>query len=142
MKVLALGKVENGVLVLNNRKKLANDVKAFNGKNIILTIERKSKKRSNALNRYYWGVVIDISVNAFRNLGNAVTADQVHEIFKFKFLRTSIVNFDTGEVLEYTKSTSELSNTEFMDYFASIQQYMAETFDTYIPDPNELLEAA
>lgn len=142
MKVLALGKVENGVLVLNNRKKLANNVKAFNGKNIILTIERKSKKRSNALNRYYWGVVIDISVNAFRNLGNAVTADQVHEIFKFKFLRTSIVNFDTGEVLEYTKSTSELSNTEFMDYFASIQQYMAETFDTYIPDPNELLEAA
>lgn len=142
MKVIATGIVsQEGKLSLTAEKKFKNDLKAFAGKPVVLTLEKKSRKRSTRQNAYYWGVIIDISVQAFRNTGHAITPEQVHEIFKYKFLKTVIPNLETGEPLEYIKSTSELSTSDFMDYVAEIQQYMAETFDCYLPDPLEFIEA-
>jgi hypothetical protein len=45
---------KDGVINLP-RKMRAELATAFQGKEIVVTVERRRKKRSDALNRYYWG---------------------------------------------------------------------------------------
>jgi hypothetical protein len=113
---------------------------AFEGKAIEVIIRKKKKHRSTQQNRYYWGVVVELIKNYLQEVDPQViwTPEKVHELLKFKFLRCQKVNPDTAEIeFEYTRSTTDLSTSEFMDLIAQIQQWSAETFDLYIPDPNE-----
>lgn len=113
---------------------------AFEGKAIEVIIRKKKKHRSTQQNRYYWGVIVELIKNYLQEVDPQViwTPEKVHEIIKFKFLRCQKVNPDTAEIeFEYTRSTTDLSTSEFMDLIAQVQQWSAETFDLYIPDPNE-----
>ncbi len=56
------------------------------------------------------------------------------------FFRVEKVNEETGTVLEYTKSTTELSTVEFIEYMDQVQQWASEEFDVYLPDPGEQIE--
>jgi len=49
------------------------------------------------------------------------------------------VPFADGQYLERTKSTSELSTSEFNDFIAQVQQFAAEWLSVEVPDPNEQL---
>ena len=42
----------------NNAKKLNEAFKSFEGKDVIVTIEKRKSKRSEQQNKYYWGCVI------------------------------------------------------------------------------------
>lgn len=97
--------------------------------------ESPKQIRSNQLNRYYWKVVIGIMAGETGN-----TPDDLHEMFKYKFLREEkryIKILGGQEPLEKTPSTKTLSNAEFTDYYKKIQRWSAEECDIYIPDPNE-----
>ena len=85
--------------------------------------------RSNQMNRYYWGVVIKIFAG---ELG--WETDDAHEWFKEKFLR--LIKKLNNASMVYTKSTSKLTNVEFIEYIKNIQQFSAEQ-GIVIPDPNE-----
>lgn len=133
------GRVENGELTLPRRMR-KEILAAFEGKAIEVIIRKKKKHRSTQQNRYYWGVVVELIKNYLQEVDPQViwTPEKVHELLKFKFLRCQKVNPDTAEIeFEYTRSTTDLSTSEFMDLIAQIQQWSAETFDLYIPDPNE-----
>lgn len=133
------GRVENGELTLPRRMR-KEILSAFEGKAIEVIIRKKKKHRSTQQNRYYWGVIVELIKNYLQEVDPQViwTPEKVHEIIKFKFLRCQKVNSDTAEIeFEYTRSTTDLSTSEFMDLIAQIQQWSAETFDLYIPDPNE-----
>lgn len=133
------GRVENGELTLPRRMR-KEILAAFEGKAIEVIIRKKKKHRSTQQNRYYWGVIVELIKNYLQEVDPQViwTPEKVHEIIKFKFLRCQKVNPDTAEIeFEYTRSTTDLSTSEFMDLIAQVQQWSAETFDLYIPDPNE-----
>ena len=132
------GKVENGVLNVVHRKRMTEDIKQFEGKNVIITLTRKKKKRSNPQNKYYWGVVVPVVKQGLRDAGYPIMGiDKVHDYLKLEFLRDLLVNEDTGEVITVIKSTTELSTSEFMDFLAQVQQWATEFLNIYIPDPNE-----
>lgn len=133
------GRVENGELTLPRRMR-KEILAAFEGKAIEVIIRKKKKHRSTQQNRYYWGVIVELIKNYLQEVDPQViwTPEKVHDIIKFKFLRCQRVNQDTAEIeFEYTRSTTDLSTSEFMDLIAQIQQWSAETFGLYIPDPNE-----
>jgi aromatic ring-opening dioxygenase LigB subunit len=66
MKIEIESKVVNHKLE-KNRELLSEVIKNLEGKDIIITIEKKRKKRSNPQNAYYFGVVIPLMKQGFYN---------------------------------------------------------------------------
>lgn len=130
--------IESGEIT-KGRKSLANLFKGLTGR-FTVSIEKTKRKRSNNQNRYLWGCVYKFIQHGFEDLGNKESLETIHEFCKQRFLVKEIVHEETGEVLSFTKSTTELSTSEMMDYIAELQRFGAEYLNVVIPDPNTQAE--
>lgn len=142
-KVTGTGRVDdNGKMFLSNESIFKASLKTFAGKPIVITIEKQGRKRSLLQNNYYWGVVIPLVRDGLIHNGyNEVkTADDAHEVCRAMFLKKEIVSEDTGDIIISIRSSTSLSTTEAMGYYAAIQQWAAEFLNIQIPDPNEQLQ--
>lgn len=129
--------VENGNLK-RNRNSLIEAIKSFEGKQVVVTIEKAKKKRSNPQNAYYWGVLIGITIEAIKNeWGEIWNIEKTHEFLKNKFLYFERVNEVTGEILKTPKSTTENTTTDQENYHAEIRNFLKEWFNVDAPLPNE-----
>lgn len=142
MKLQYFATVKQGRLIIQNRKSFNFDIEALEGKQLVLTIEKKRKSRSLPQNRYYWAAVVPIIREGLIDAGwtreDVGTLEQVHEILKHKFCKvTEIVNTDTGEILSMPPTTTQLTTTDMMDYIDDIKRWAAEFLGIVIPDPNE-----
>lgn len=126
--------VKDGKMQRNTALQISNDVKHFEGKRIHITIEKLKSKRSTQQNKFYW-VLVTI-------LASEIGYDklEMHDLIKFKFLRTEKVFEKTGEIFEYLKSTTELNKTDFADFIGNLQRWSAETFNVILPDAGQQLE--
>ena len=86
------------------------------GEKVSIYISSRKPKRSEAQNRYYWGVYLPLIANETgeRDL------DRLHILFKGKFLTTGIV-YVLGEKVRITKSTASLSKNDFSEYIMAIE---------------------
>jgi hypothetical protein len=134
MKIEFTGYTKDGIVFFRNQKQVAKDILASGWSEFEVTIQKKSKHRSTQQNRWWWSCITILS----NHLG--YTKTEMHEICKYKFLKSEKVNEKTGEVLEYLKSTTELTTTEFNVLIESMIQWSAETFNCVLPYPNEQLE--
>lgn len=100
-------------------------------------------RRTDAQNRYYWGVL----VAAFRDYLNQqdyeiTRAEQVHELLKCKLLTVDVANPATGEIIgQRVRSTTELSVEEFTDYVERARAWLLDFFGIIVPDPEPVLTA-
>ena len=121
-----------------NRNLILNALESFEGQEVILTIQKAKKRRSNPQNSFYHGVVIPIMQQCLKDAGYLMTNESVHDMLKLRFLKESIlVNENTGEYIERIKSTTELTTTQFAEYILDIQKFAVEYFNVIIPDPNQ-----
>ena len=127
--------VENGILK-RNRNLLIDAIKSFEGKQVIVTIEKAKKKRSNPQNSFWHGVVIPIMQQALKDVGHLMTNEQTHELLKLRFLKETILVNESGEYIERVKSTTELTTTQFMELISDVQRFAVEYFNVIVPDPN------
>jgi hypothetical protein len=97
---------------------------------------KSARKRSSPQNRYYWGVVMTLAKQGFRDIGydEIRYEEQVHEIFKNLFLKRHFENHESL-VMEYVASTADLSRQEFIDYLEAIIKFCAENLSVSIPPP-------
>ena len=129
--------VKNGTLT-RNVNLIKDAIQTFEGKQIIIKIEKAKKKRSTQQNRFYYGVIIPIVQNCLKEAGHVMTNESTHNLIKLKFLKeTLFVNETTGEVIERIKSTTELSTSQFMDLLAEINNFTFEYFGVNLPSPND-----
>ena len=128
---------EQGKLSLYHENSFREDLRAFNGLDIEIVL-RSVGKRSNRVNRYYWGAVIPIIRTTLYELGIKLSSEGVHDLLKFKFIKQELVTTD-GEVINTIGRSSELNTQEFTDYIKNIQQWSAEYLGIEIPDPNKQL---
>jgi hypothetical protein len=135
MKQIFFGKTVNGVPKISRRNEMQEALLAFEGKEFQITIEKKKKSRSLNQNGYYHAVVVPMVRQGLIDIGTKLTREETHEILKMKFLKKEVVLEETGEILNYTGSSAELTTTQFMDYIAEIQQWAAEFLNIVIPDP-------
>jgi len=108
----------------------------------IFTCKKYRKSRSNRQNSYYWACVVPYVIDGLVGAGfekSLLSVENVHELLKNKFLKEDY-GIDGGEFITLTKSTTDLSTTEFMDYIAEIQKWGAEFLQIMIPDPGEQSE--
>lgn len=116
-------------------------IQSFEGKDLKLTFEKKTKQRSINQNAYYWGVIVEIVRGCLHDLtGDVYTKEETHEFLKAKFLFKEVVNEATGEIINVPKSTTENSTTDCEVYHEEIRRFALSFFDTIIPLPNEQLE--
>ena len=132
-----ISEVKNGSLT-RNRNLIKDAIATFEGKQIVIKIEKFKKKRSTQQNRFYYGVIIPIVQNCLKEAGHVMTNESTHDLIKLKFLKeTLFVNETTGEVIERIKSTTELSTSQFMDLLAEINNFTFEYFGVSLPSPND-----
>lgn len=141
MKLKYNGVIKEGKLRINNRTDFDTAMLNIGELEVTLTLEKRSKKRSNPQNSYLWSVVYGCARKAFMDIGYVLTLDEVHKTFQEKFLKTDIVHPDTGEIIaNKIKSTTELDTFEFNEYFEAIIRWCAEYLSVEIPYPNEQVE--
>ena len=131
-------KVENGITKHNYQIREA--IRKFEGQHLTIVLYKSEKKRSNEQNSFYWGVIVPIMKQGLLDCGYRMTIDEVHEYIKGKFCITEKVNEETGEIISFAGSTTDLSTTDFMAMFEEIKQFAAEFLNTEIPDPGEKLK--
>jgi hypothetical protein len=107
-------------------------------KPLVLTLKAQKKRRSLNQNAYLWAVVYPAIVEVFREHGNNVDAENVHDFCKDHIgkLRQVFVTPD-GEVLTGPGSTAALGTMEFEVYLEKVRAWAAETIGVAIPLPNE-----
>lgn len=142
MKKVFFGKVENGKMRLYRHDEFVRVVKGLDGNEIAVAIGKRTKERSDAENRYYWGVVVEGVGRAMGEVdenGN-VNKDVVHEYLKSKFAKeVLIVNVPGGvEFVDTVRSTATMKTTEFENYLSRIRTWASVYLETYIPTPNEV----
>lgn len=86
------------------------------GERVTLTIHNRKAKRSEAQNRYYWGVYLP---EIARETGEK-DLDKLHELFKGKFLSQGVVEV-LGEKVRLKRSTTELGRGEFSQFIMDIE---------------------
>ena len=82
-----------------------------------------------------------VLIPCFREALNEAGYDEVRddtqakEIIKQMFLKRSVVNKDTGEVLEYVQNTSELNTLEMAELYESVWKFTSTYLNYTIPSP-------
>lgn len=95
----------------------------LDGKEFVLSIDERKPKRSERQNAYLWlyiGLIADET---------GYTKDEVHSLMKGKFLTREIKEV-MGQKVRITKSTTDLTKSEFSDYIQEIEAF------TGIQSPN------
>lgn len=126
---------EEGKLSLYATALFKEDIRSLCGEEIELTL-RKSGRRSNEQNKYYWGAIIPIVQRRLSEMGIRLTNERVHDMLKYKFLKVDYVS-DDGEVFEGMRSTTDLGVGEFVQYIEDIKQWAAEYLSIDIPNAGE-----
>jgi hypothetical protein len=134
------GSVKRGKMVWDQPSFAKGTFAQFEEKKVLITLQLFKRKRSYLQNAYWWGVVIEMVYATFRGFGERISKADCHEMLKLKFLEAHFVDPVSGEIAErYTRSSTDLTTVEFMEFIAQTQQYMAEQYGIVIPDPNEYL---
>ena len=124
-----------------NRKALANSIAEFNGKEIVITIEKKRKKHSDNQRGYYFGVIVNlIRLAIFEQWGDRVDSNQVHELLKTNCNWIERINQETGEIIKVAQSIKQHTTSEQEDYHEECRKWAKEWFNIDIPLPNEQIE--
>jgi hypothetical protein len=123
-----------------NRNLILNALESFEGQEVILTIQKARKSRTNPQNSFYWGVVLQLVQAGLKDAtGEFRTIENIHYNILLKMFapENEIVNIETGECITEKITSSEMTTTQFAEYIMEIQKWSAEFLGISIPNPNE-----
>ena len=103
----------------------------------MVEVKRLRDKRSLDQNGWLWGCIYPLLLDALIAEGWEFTEEeQVHEYFKGMFCKQRKVNKNTGEVVEFPRSTAEMDTVTFSEYCEQLREYGREFLNVEIPDPS------
>jgi hypothetical protein len=130
--------VVDGRIPERDAKRIGEAICKLDGKRVVISIEEAKRKRSSQQNRYYWGCVVKLITDAFRDAGNMVNSEDTHDFLKAHVGKLSQVFVTAeGEVLRGPGSTAKLTTTEFSNYIEAVRAWAADMLDLKIPSPDE-----
>ena len=130
------GKI-NGV----TSEKIKQQISLHEGKKIIITIERMSKKRSLAQNNFIHLLFTIFATSFNETTGNDFSMQKIKDWMKKMFLTEPLVDEATGEIIgEYVKHTADLKTVEMMDFLNKVVRYAQDEWNIRLPLPNEQQE--
>lgn len=138
MKKVQIQTTVNSGRFKRNRNIVLEAIKSFEGKEVLITLEKATKQRSNSQNAYYWGVLIVILQNCFKeHWGEIWSKEETHDFCKMQFNFIERINESTGEIVRVPKSTTENTTTAQEELHSEIRNFIFEWFNVQVPLPNE-----
>lgn len=111
-----------------------NIMKVDASKGWVVTIKRKTKRRTRSQNALMWMWLNDIAKKMSEATG--YEKDEIHELFKQNFLEPRTIEAD-GLVAQ-VRSTTDLSVQEMSEYLGRIQRYCEQNMGIFVPLPEEM----
>lgn len=138
--MIFLGKIIEGKFIPDYLPAYLEYFQKNEGKKVKQEIVRIFGRRSNAQNRYVWGVQYKLIAERLTelNAGIEVTPEQVHIIMSEKFNSLKL-KLATGDELSVVESTSDMTTVQFSERCKNIQQWAAMYLGLNIPDPQEMI---
>lgn len=130
----------DGKLIVHRRSAMDNwlaSLASDNDQAFVLTIEKRKRKRSDGLNRYWWGVVVPVVQRGLNDLGHDLNKEETHEFLMTNFGYKEIVNEETGEVLRVPGRSSKMTGSEMWEVIDKVVGFAAEHLHETIAMPNE-----
>lgn len=124
---------EGGKLVLADREGFLRAMHAHAGKDVEVVVRRVRARRSNQVNRWYWGCIL-ASIGEYCGY----EPEEAHDAMKWMFLRRPA---DVDGAPDTVRSTADLTSAEFSEYCEQIRRWAATNLGIDIPDPGRV-EAA
>lgn len=133
-----VSKVDKGHLSQGAIKAIRAALGVFEGRAVVVTVEKEKKLRSLSQNAFFHGVVLPMVWELFIENGNICSTEDVKTHLKTKVgqLYKTIIE-PNGEVSTILKSTRELDTIEWENWLTQIRAWAAE-YQLIIPMPNEL----
>lgn len=147
---------ENDKLHIVHRNRFDADLKVFRNQDVDLSIRKKRKRRSNQLNRFYFGVLVNMIMEGLKDLGTKVqladhdkwmleilqcmNTDMAHDFLKKRFIPSIKVDEDTGEIIKTKLTTKNMTNVEFIEYYEPMYDWARDFLGIILPLPNEEFE--
>ena len=132
------GKVQNGIMVLDDRSAFVEYLKSLEGKDIEVEVAKYHGLRTHPHNNYYRGKVVTLMSD-----WTGFTPQEMHDTFKSMFLKETRRS-KQGKAYDVVRSTTSLSTAEFADYvekcrmFASFQGLNIPDATSDAPEAPEL----
>lgn len=110
--------------------------------------EKLFRKRSNALNSYYWGVIIDLYIKGEetvtgRSMGYELVNKKTGEVLFIPYSKeqkSDIAHENLKALFNEGKSTTENTNSKQMEYHEYCREYIKFCYNIEVPLPNETLK--
>lgn len=118
------GTIKNGRLTIKRLKDFQSFISKYEGKEITIEVKKKSSKRTDLQNAFYWLCLNVIS----DDVGHS--SEELHNTFKAKFL------VDRSGKFPITMSTTSLSTLEFGEYIERIRAFVAD-YGIELPNSEE-----
>lgn len=104
----------------------------------LVEIKRVRKPRSNDQNGWLWGCIYPMLLDGLNDAGwDFVDVEQVHDFFKAQMTADKVVNKETGEIIEFPRSTARMDTVAFSTYCERLREYAREYLNVEIPDPDK-----
>lgn len=126
------GKLVSGDIVPNSPRYSHGMLAMYEDCEVIVHVERRRKKRSKEQQGYYWGLVLP-SISEW----TGYTPEELHEIFKVKFLKEK--KLWRGTEIVTSRSTTVLTTNEFAEYLIEVIREAAELGIEVPPADKELM---
>lgn len=131
----------DGTIPRNVSLAVRDKLKSLVGKEVAIIVGEWKPPRSNAQNRYYWGVIVKRIHKVFIAHGNNLTRDQVHEYLKeYVGMLTDVLILPNGQKRHIVRSTTSLDTAEWEVFMERCRVFAAQVLDLQIPLPNEVIE--
>lgn len=109
-------------------------MKAFEGREVEITLAEPKKTRTNQQNRYYFGPVIEAVIAFDREHGGDMDKDRAHEHLMTEVGGFYEVKREYGVIKKVRRSSTNLTTKEWGEYMEKIKAW-ASQFGLIIPDP-------
>lgn len=140
MKIIDFVK-NNKLQNLLNYGKIKSELLKYEGGYVEITISPVKKERSLSQNSYYWGVVLPMITEEIsgkeQGMIDEMIVRQIHEEMKIRFLSYEVESKIDKSKLTFTKTTKELSTSEFENYLEQVRRFARNELGINIPLPNE-----
>ncbi len=131
--------IDGGRLDVRARQQIKRLFSLLEGRRVRLTVEEVKRKRSNNQNAYYWGVVVPMVQELFKDAGTDAEAQDIHEFLKGYVGGMRKVVVVKGKPYTILQSTASLGTIEFEDYLEKIRAWAAG-IGLQIPFPHERID--
>lgn len=120
------GTIKKGKLILNNKQQFQDQLKEFEGKDVVIKIAERNNNRTKDQNSLFWKWIDIISKET------GYTKEETKELISYKFLRRERID-EEGYTEVYLKGTSTLSKQEFNDLMNNISYWTNSTLNITLP---------